>query len=83
MVIYNRIPEENKDEVIKVVDRVLKNLINPPHKCMVYLFEVYNEYIAPAHRPEDLNCGECRAKVVGQFRIITTEWKQQRTTLEK
>jgi len=81
MVIYNRIPKENQEEVIKVVDRVLANLINPSLKHMQYLFEVYNEYIAPAHRPEDITCGECRAKVVGQFRLITTEWKQQKTTL--
>jgi hypothetical protein len=83
MVINNRIPNDKKQEVTDVVDKVLKALPNPPRPFLLYLFEVYNEYVAPAHRQENINCGECRTKVVGHLRTITNEWKQQNTTLDK
>lgn len=83
MIFNNRIPKDKQQEVTDVVDRVLKALPNPPRPLLIYLFEVYNEYVAPAHRPENMNCGECRTKVVGHLRTIVSEWKQQNTTLNK
>jgi len=81
MVIYHRIPKDKEQELIDVMDKVAPTLPNPPRKYLLYLFEVYNEYIAPTHRPEDINCGACRALVISKFRYLTNEWKQQRPTL--
>jgi len=83
MVINHRIPNEKKQEVIDVMDKVTPMLPNPSRKYLLYLFEVYNQYIAPSHRPEDINCGGCRALVISKLRYLTNEWKQQSTTLDK
>ena len=76
MPIVHRIPNEIKKDVIDVIEKVEKYIPIYPPKYLKYLFEVYNKYIAPSYRPENINCGGCRAKVVSVIRTIVREWKK-------
>jgi len=68
------IPEQIRKDVETVVDRTRgKMFFNLPD--LQYLFQVYNRYIAPAEEPEDINCNNCKGKVVNRLRRIVDNWK--------
>jgi len=83
MVIRHNIPTDKQQDVINCMDYVEQFLPNPPKKHLVYLFEVYNNFIAKSYAHEDITCSACRSKVISQIRFLVTEWKKQQSTLEK
>ncbi len=76
MPIVHRIPAEIEKDIIEVIEHIEKYIPICPPKHLKYLFEVYNKYVAPSYRPENINCGGCRAKVISVIRSIVREWKK-------
>lgn len=68
-----KIPEEIKEEVLRVVRRVEANKIRAEREDIKYLFDIYHEYISPYDK-QNIDCRACRAKVCGIFFTILYEW---------
>ena len=61
-----------KEEILEVAKRVIdaagKLLLNHFRKDFDFLFEIYNYFIAPDHKPEKPTCSNCRMKVLNFFK---------------
>ena len=61
-----------KAEILEVAKRVIdaagKLLLNHFRKDFQFLFDIYNYFVAPDHKPEDRTCSNCRMKVLNFFK---------------
>jgi hypothetical protein len=71
----NKIPEEEIEDVKKVVQRVQQNKFKADLADVKYLFKVYHKYIAP-HDKQNVDCRACRSKVCGIFFSILRTWNK-------
>ena len=62
-----------KAEILEVSKRVIdasgKLLLNHYRKDFQFLFDIYNYFIAPDHKPEKTTCSYCRMKVLNFFKV--------------
>ena len=80
----HRIPKETMKDVANVVTHVEAYLPTPPQKYIIYLFEIYNQYVNPLYKEdEDINCGGCRSLVISKLRTIVRTWKEKEMNSKK
>ena len=66
-------PENERKVVSEIIDRT-KGQIKFAYPDLQALFSFYNNHILPAwEKPEDINCGACRTKVIGRLRSFVTD----------
>lgn len=82
MAASDKIPEENRADVIRVVEYVNATLPSPPERHLIYLFDVYNSYLSP-HSNLKMSCKNARSTVVKALSVCVKIWKQQEATSQK
>jgi hypothetical protein len=70
----NKIPQDSKDKIITASNNVGEKL-HPPESDVVFLFEMFHEYITYYPLKKNINCNSCRVMVRDFWkRIVNESW---------
>ena len=82
MAASDKIPEENRADVTRVVLYVNSLLPSPPEKHLAYLFDVYNTYFSP-HANLSITCRTARSTVLTYLNACVKIWKAREESSQK